>query len=60
MDQGNKLNLRITVDIRIGPASSAQQAAWKRFWTKLIADANHDLIENQANSILKEAKNEKG
>jgi len=55
----NKPNVRIVIDIRGGPATPAQLAVWKRFWTKLIADANHDLVGSQTNNIPKEINNEK-
>ena len=54
MEKENKPAVRITVDIREGPASPAQFAVWKRFWVKVIADANHDLVGNNTTEALKE------
>lgn len=31
--------IKVSVDIRAGPASLAQKAAWRKFWKKLIAEA---------------------
>jgi hypothetical protein len=34
--------IKVTVDIRRGPASPAQKFAWKRFWQKLISEVKRD------------------
>jgi len=33
-----KTEIKMTVDIQRGPASPAQEQAWKRFWRKLISE----------------------
>lgn len=36
----------VTLKIVVGPVSPTQRQAWKRLWTKLIADAQRE-VENE-------------
>jgi len=40
-----KQQIRVTIDIRKGPVSPAQQRAWNRFWVKIISDAKAGRIQ---------------
>jgi len=37
-----KTEIKITTDIRLGPASLAQKTAWRKFWQKLISEAKRE------------------
>jgi hypothetical protein len=39
-----KQQIRVTIDIRKGSVSPAQQRAWDRFWAKIISDAKAGRI----------------
>jgi hypothetical protein len=49
----------VKVEVHPGPASPAQLAAWRRFWAKMVASANHDLVKNQTSNVMKEGNCEK-
>ena len=55
----NEPSVTVKVDIHPGPASPLQMAAWKRFWAKVITDANHDRAENHATDAVTEVNGEK-
>lgn len=38
----DKPEVTVTLDIKYGPSTPAQQQAWKRFWQKLIAEVKTD------------------
>ena len=41
------IQVKIMVNIRPGPATPAQKAAWHNFWQKIIPDVKaDDLLEN--------------
>lgn len=44
---------KITVSIVPGPASPAQMAAWRRFWTKKIAEVHDELGQSQTGETQK-------
>ena len=37
-----RIEIRVKIDIRPGPASPAQKVAWRRFWQKLIAEVKSE------------------
>jgi len=37
-----KTPIKVTVDIRPGPASPAKQAQWRRVWRKLVTEAKQE------------------
>jgi len=39
----------VTLNITSGPATPAQLAAWRKFWTKLIGDCHEPKSENESN-----------
>ena len=58
MGSENKSTVRVKVDIQPGLPSTGQLAAWRRFWAKLIVDANHDRVESHTNDAMKEVNSE--
>jgi hypothetical protein len=60
MEPVNKPSIIIKVDILPGPASPLQKATWRRFWIKLIADANNGEDEGETYVAKKGIKSDKG
>lgn len=47
VSDSNTQIVKLTVDIRPGPAPPAQKAAWRKFWARLIGEAMLYRLEYQ-------------
>ncbi len=51
-DCGQADPVHITINLTTGPASPAQKQAWRKFWTKLIAEVKQAATEDKPPSDL--------
>jgi hypothetical protein len=53
MDPPDKEKVTVNIDIRPGTLSPAQKAAWRRFWSKLIAGALEDMKKSDSTGVTR-------